>query len=894
MISSVFCVFWLATASRAVPIDIDSFQNTIYVMQRLLIVPRGPTLPTDFAEFEALNLTSVPECPMSNRVFSCDANGKIVSLNLTQVRYPPNAYVLISDLTQTGLDKFELRGFVGDVRLRSIADEIRVFDSLFVSLTPDTLNTPFIFDAPVLILQNVSFPYYSPSKTIPLRSLTMCRFVNVTMRCPLPLWVEQCFPPGEVTPCITSWPPIRDTYGHSDDRCVERDHLCSITCSPPASGYGCPIEAYSYFPATPGFTTVTLVYPMFGEAENLNWRAFGTRGLLARLELWDWKTLNWSVVVDRAMWPREDLFASVYDSVALPPVLTNQARITFEQHYEPGDSIDSVALIAAKWPGRASPIKDTVRSCQSAKTFNARSMLDETIAESLCIGRVCQLACTSARSFEFDRSVLPLFIVIEDGERWSEGTLVNVTSLTTRVYSLNSSTTGTAFVNVTGVGDVSRVMLVGNPLEGQQLPTVVLPTRKGLPGVFARFRWQTSSFPGGTIVPDATSMFDGRSMTPPFTLDRFTSIAVVRNQTFAVANGTLYRFRDDSWQNVANAMLTPYILNRAAAQPPRKLVAVDDRLLVVVSGLAVIHDGYLDRRFINRWLNQSAIDVLDVVADAWFTGLLRHDVRLNISDVDVVAWNSTTFGIVPRSPSLAASVVEFRPFGFDLVQCSANTECSTCITNEANIEPCRWCGLRCAALCTGLEVATINASRCEMTTETSSTATTSAASTTSSTVTTTSDGAVDSSTVETSATTVSTSTQQSVADTTDAGLSLGATIGLAVGVPLAVLAIVGIVCGVIWFSRRQKKASSGGEAPKAVHMDQLPHKESFAAEPNRAYDRVSSYDDVESVRPVIVARPPEEDENDTETADESKDEDDTDDSNDDGNDEDDTNEEESS
>lgn len=872
-------LFWLVLCVcrvRSVPIASNDLKLVIEVLQRVNILPRGPVTEAEFGVFVALNVTPVPECPMANHVFACNASGAIVSLNLTQTTpAPARTFSVIEHLAS--VDRVEIRNFVGNVRLRIIADELRIYDSVLVGNMPGAVGEYFRFDAPMLVMRNVSLPYYSPINDVLFRNFTLCSFTNVTFRCPIPDFLLPCFPPGQPVPCHSN--PSADivtAFGYVDSTCIRTGSACMVTCPPLKAGpeFGCIGEgksiASSFFPATPGFATLEIVDSMFGEAENLFWQSFSTRGMLTRVELFDWRTMNWTVVVDRYMPTRYDQRDFSVESVALPPLLTNRARVTFEMYFFPSDSLVDIKLAIADYPDRAAPAEPSV-VCASPMSLNARSMLDETIAESFCIGRVCQIACTNSPSYRFDRVVVPQFIAIEGGAVWRGGTLVATTSEATRVYALDSSgATATNFVNVTGVGEATRVMLIGSPVDGQALPGAPLPLRKGLPGVFAKFRWAVVPS-GGTIVADASGAFAGRSAAAPFPLDTTTSIAVVRNTTYALASGKLYRFQDSTWMSV-DAELTRYRLNLADAQLelPRKLAAVNDRLLVVIAGLAYIHDGSNDRNRAFRWWNQTAIDVLDVDAGVWFPSLLQHDAQANISDVDVVQWNATTFGIV--WPGAASSIVQFRPFPYALVNCTGNGDCATCLTNEANIESCRWCGARCGALCTPSEVATLNVSLCPAATTTATAATT--ANTTAPPLTT------DSTTSKLPTTSTVMSLSSSEPSTASAGLSQSATIGLAVGVPLAILTIVGLAVGAIWWTRRRPK--DGGDGGDVVVKGDVPlaNRPEAAAKP-RAYDafEANAYDDIVSVRPdqAAYARAPVLDVDDTSDAvsDDTSDADDT-------------------
>jgi hypothetical protein len=250
---------------------------------------------------------------------------------------------------------------------------------------------------------------------------------------------------------------------------------------------------------------------------------------------------------------------------------------------------------------------------------------------------------------------------------------------------------------------------------------------------------------------------------------------------------------------------------------------VGDRLVVVVAANTKVHDGSREPLLVNRLMIQTPIDALDVQTGAWFNRLLDHGIAKNVSDVDVVRWNATAFAVVDRATREAA-VFEWRPFPYALVPCSAGTDCQACLTNEASEELCQWCGTRCVsrngATCTLAERSIVNASSSmcmgPTTTAFSTTTTTTTAATTTATATTT-----------TEPTTASLSTlapSLSTAVTTSAAVSVSSdslTIGLAVGIPIVALALVGVA--VAWFvfrKRRQSSASAG--SPPVELQDKVP------------------------------------------------------------------------
>lgn len=102
-------------------------------------------------------------------------------------------------------------------------------------------------------------------------------------------------------------------------------------------------------------------------------------------------------------------------------------------------------------------------------------------------------------------------------------------------------------------------------------------------------------------------------------------------------------------------------------------------------------------------------------------------------------------------------------------------------------------------------------------------------------------------------TTLPPTTTSLAASTEPAGISASATIGLAVGVPIAVLALVGLLAGVLLWSRRKRADDDGVELPAAKPAEELPAaKPAEEAEP--AEDG-GAYGDVREVRESAYEAP---------------------------------------
>jgi hypothetical protein len=695
-------------------------------------LPTGAVEPSEVSAYKSLNLIDWPECPQQNDVYACDSKGRITSLHLTAS--VANGTIGTLQVNYRAMRRFQVDNFTGlviGVQLDA-ADAIVVRDSRFVDRVMP-IGLPFIFSTPGnLTLVNVSFPRYLATAVDHFQvTPAHCVFVNVSFPCPTPSFLWPCYKAGNSSfgaigdvPCLPAWNdsvPIVLPF-HRFHLC--ESFLCRPQCDPPPANLIWPpcnvrdnsAQRAAFFPASPGFSTLEFATSRFGEIVWLEITSNSVIGLVRRIEVFNYKNDTWAVLFRDDVPTRRIGFDSGQVVYYFPlGVMTNRIRLHLEQWFQHTDTITGFRMEQAQWPLPAK-LAPRLPACNlnSLVVLNKRSMLDETIADSLCIGRICQLACANADSFTFERAVAPpLFLVVDGGNVWRGGTLVANITDETRVYSVPGVVAPTAFVNASGFDQtgVRRVRLVGSPIAGQALPGVTEPSRRGLAGIFVKFRRQVAP-PGATVVPDGTSAFAGKS-SAPFAADADVSVAVVDSQTFAFANGTLWRFAGDQWSD-ARASLTRAVENRGVVVARRKLVAIGNSMLGVVSADSRIHDGSTDQLLVNRRVVLAAIDVLDVGTGVWFENFVRHDIALNISDVDVVRWNATHFGVVERATA-RASVIEWRPLPYALVQCTSNSDCQQCLTNEANDEACRWCGTRCTsrlALCTATELPVVNASNC--------------------------------------------------------------------------------------------------------------------------------------------------------------------------------------
>jgi hypothetical protein len=839
----IWLMIWLVSlccSVDAVRMSSFHFADMIDALTQIRIIPTIITTASEFNELQSQNLVEPPECPFANHIYSCNSVGQMTHLNITPTLVLSANESLVLDI-ETGVIasgvSITIRNFVGTIRSRVSVGfvNVTIVDSTLTNVpAPSCMATTckfifsFVNNSTSLFLRNVTLlnggdsrPSNSESDSEAIGP-SNCLFENVQLTCPVPSWLAHCFNVTDIAsvPCITRTQNASSAFQLVPTGPYCRSRLlfesCNITCTPPpAVGFYCRLglnddSNKGYFPETPGFATIELVDRFVGVAHAL-FATLRVRSIVVKIEVWDWQALNWSVI-DFGLQERP---AQVYQMAAafrLPPVFSNRIRVTLEQWFPSSD-----AVLRMEWErlmyghGPHVAINLPPRQCALAESTSTRSMLDETVADSYCIGRVCQFACQFANNFTFDRSVVPRFVVIEGGSLWNGAPLEAMPSDDTRVYRYNASSQPINTLNLTAVSGLKRVRLIGDPVNGEPLPMPKLPIKRGMPGVFVKRRMR--ALPSG-FAPNSTAGA-GKSQCQAALPDGTFSTAVVANVTFVFTNaGDLLSctMNDGNWINETDAArLTKITVNSGAPVALRRLVSVDDRLLMVVSAYTVLHDGSTQRQLVNRVVVSSGIDVLDVASDSWFNNLLQHDIGGNITDIDVAAHRNGSFAVVSQE-SGAAMVFEWRPYPYKLIECGDNQDCRSCLSNEANDEMCRWCGSRCASfqvICVGNETSTINLSMCEQLTTTTTTTTTTTKSTTKTTSTTaTTEIGGDSGTLMDSTVASLSIGISATSSSTDPFIPLYAVLGAVGG-----LAVVGAIGALVWKSRR--RSHSAAESPSA-------------------------------------------------------------------------------
>ena len=142
--------------------------------------------------------------------------------------------------------------------------------------------------------------------------------------------------------------------------------------------------------------------------------------------------------------------------------------------------------------------------------------------------------------------------------------------------------------------------------------------------------------------------------------------------------------------------LTPFLLNRNQQAPLRRVAALNNRFVLVVSAwLQARHDGSVDVTKVARSLEQAVVDVYDLQQAQWFTAFTTHDI-VDVAQLAIQSVNATQVRIVNKAEQTAL-VLDFNALDVALIECSSNEHCFTCLENNAerNVEECKWCGSTC-------------------------------------------------------------------------------------------------------------------------------------------------------------------------------------------------------
>jgi hypothetical protein len=677
--------------------------------------------------------------------------------------------------------------------------------------------------------------------------------------CPSPTF------PWSVSVSRTPRPPSSATVAFATSRCRVRAVL-SQTCSFASLGQ-CGAHYYRPGNVTTNATIDVGFQTMLHTIGVSVGQPFGI-GLVTRVELWNVTAGEFVLAFERPHTERRVRQVGVaYETLFVRrPMLTSRVRLRFESLLL-GDVLGAIVLVGALRPIDAYAPPPL---CAPPFALDNESMLDETRADSLCVNALCQEPCVvgigaapaaaaadGRRTVSFGVAVAsPAFVVVEgdatamlDDNAAAVATLVNQTSVNTRVYALRANA---SHQTLTLVGGDARVRLVGQPLAGDALPST-LPSSLAprVPGLFVKRRaaatavvvpadgcpvqlisprvgatcvWSAKRaiFVGGSGdgAPSArVDVFDRAAnrwaapLTAPFESSN-ASAALLRDATlFVMTAGVVQRLDLESGRwSVPSWPLSELALNDGQAAPPRKLVAVGDALLVVIAAFVQpFHDGLRRPLLAGRRVVDTPLDVVVVARDVVYRSLMTHDFDTDIGALDVLPLRNGSFAVARRDGDGHATLFEWRPLAYELQECTEQTACDACINDFRNVESCRWCSAlgQCLARTSSCTPSLLDASMCPILTT--------VATTTSTDVT---DGTI-ATTTGTNGGTILINATSADGDMLTAMMSASpSNVGLIVGVTIAaIVAVTLILGGLLWFFVRRGRQSA--DEPQGDEQQQM-------------------------------------------------------------------------
>eukprot|EP01108_Squamamoeba_japonica_P005666 TRINITY_DN455_c1_g2_i1.p1 TRINITY_DN455_c1_g2~~TRINITY_DN455_c1_g2_i1.p1 ORF type:complete len:511 (-),score=90.34 TRINITY_DN455_c1_g2_i1:177-1709(-) len=392
-------------------------------------------------------------------------------------------------------------------------------------------------------------------------------------------------------------------------------------------------------------------------------------------------TGTWTTVVDRPLPPRRISNDPETFEFGGKLVRSNRFRINLETWLN-ADVVTGVTVHGLLDEDTLPEIQPTIVCPSSLFTLDQFSTIDERLADSYCVGRACVDVCDDNVSFDVVDDFQPIFAVVLNDSNWSNGDLIATVSKNTYVYKLHDA-------SITN----GAIRLVGEINVSSPSPVVRVERDRRFPGFFAvrledAGEWiddELLDIPQSTPVQGAysgVSMLDGRA----------------RFYSFQAESDVLYSYdvSSDRWRQLQSSGLTPFLLNRNQQAPLRRVAALNNRFVLVVSAwLQARHDGSVDATKVARSLEQAVVDIYDLQQDQWFTAFTTHDI-VDVAQLAIQSVNATQVRIVNKAEQTAL-VLDFNASDVALIECSSNDHCFTCLENNAerNVEECKWCGSTC-------------------------------------------------------------------------------------------------------------------------------------------------------------------------------------------------------
>jgi hypothetical protein len=851
-------------------------------------IESSPRIASDLDGWRLVELLERPNCPnnASNPLFQCNADGDLTRLSFTGngrrwTATASDAVLSPFNLFRTGmpaLTNVTLANYegAGDIYSLVVSRRQRTLHMVIANCT--FWDQPIVGRDMWLNLLSVAASVTMTNVTNPRfrftpRFLTapvpdLCTFVNVTFQCDVPeqLWV--CYGNASVAPeCKPPQWDLPDDHIKLVDPCpisdLDSNYICYANACPDRAPVGNATQPLpcgkpddlkpSYRPALLGLNTIDLSWAGLAYARYLQIEQDPVT-IVTHIDVFDFDTGQWVVVFDDPVPPRDAYIGSVHDAATvvqymLPPVRTNRVRFTAE-FVLPTDKIAYVKLERVLNVTSAViplPTPKPVVECAKPLTLGGRALLDETIGDSFCVGRVCQDVCltngvlpATLANLTVGVAVVPKYVVVFGGTG-TASTMSTEPSFGTRVFAVESSSASPSTrVELSGGGNVrnaKRVRVVSertasDMTTSSEVTIAAAQVIRQLAGTWVkrlRGNVTATTYSGALAVQrtqDAWPTTFAGSTSAPFDAQNASVVAFNATSSMALVYGAAndgvldrwWRFdatNDLMWRSIV-APLRPAYVNQssaaaaAVAERRRVLVAVAasgaSGGLVVAVG-AVVNERYDGRRnssLAARRAVQTPVDLFDVERNVWIAGvLLEHNIERPVSELQVVTTKTTatTTTIAVTTNGTMSFEFEWRPFTVALRECTEQTECSSCLQSNLTLDLCQWCGAQClprSAPCGS------RTERCEEVTTTSSlVSTTSTATTTMTTI-------VNTTNANASTTASSSAAIGPVTSSSESGLSSGTVIAIAVPVAIVgTLLLAAAVAGAVIFSRRGGKGDKG-------------------------------------------------------------------------------------
>jgi hypothetical protein len=878
----LFAIFH--AGADAVRLAFETFKD-LYSMN--LALGRFPPMIDTRADFnlvESAELVDMPECPnnVNNTFFRCNEAGNLTYLRiespLRELQYSPlGSTVNFDEKYLTDLDIFSYSGtlylifLIGTDRLRRIDIRHSYFNEKQGHM--DLLAYNFFRASDELHVYNttlVGLPFTTPPSRMP----RVCNFTNVWLVCPIPQWLQTfCIHDSSVmcanhTELVSRANRTTKSTGLACSQWLPFVAPCSASCSVPATEpnitcikllNGANFNTF-FVAQTPGFVTSELTFGLLATLFALSVRTPDVRGLVSKIELWSWAKNTYETVFEQFPPERGAVDTVDDDDVKfwLPPTRTNRVRLTWESIL-PLDRLGMVYgfFVYDGTPPELPPPPSV--ACSRPVTLGQRAWLDNTVADSFCVGHVCQDVCltngvlpATLANLTVGVAVVPKYVVVFGGTG-TASTMSTEPSFGTRVFAVESSSASPSTrVELSGGGNVrnaKRVRVVSertasDMTTSSEVTIAAAQVIRQLAGTWVkrlRGNVTATTYSGALAVQrtqDAWPTTFAGSTSAPFDAQNASVVAFNATSSMALVYGAAndgvldrwWRFdatNDLMWRSIV-APLRPAYVNQssaaaaAVAERRRVLVAVAasgaSGGLVVAVG-AVVNERYDGRRnssLAARRAVQTPVDLFDVERNVWIAGvLLEHNIERPVSELQVVTTKTTatTTTIAVTTNGTMSFEFEWRPFTVALRECTEQTECSSCLQSNLTLDLCQWCGAQClprSAPCGS------RTERCEEVTTTSSlVSTTSTATTTMTTI-------VNTTNANASTTASSSAAIGPVTSSSESGLSSGTVIAIAVPVAIVgTLLLAAAVAGAVIFSRRGGKGDTEMTTPTPTSRDSM-------------------------------------------------------------------------